>query len=94
MGGHLATFYSQTGLQRVATAELLSTKGSKTFWIGFNKFDKEMYQWVDGSNSIYTNWAVARPNNLNGIENCAEMLSNSLWNDAMCYVNKYIGILI
>lgn len=89
LGGHLATFDSSIGLSTVATAEQLSAKGSRTYWIGFNIIDKDKYAWVDGSGSTFTNWADNRPNNLNGIEKCAEISSNSFWNDALCYVNKY-----
>ena len=63
-------------------------KGNKGFWIGFNKVDKENYQWSDGSTNSFTNWGNNQPDNFNNIEQCVELLANQAWNDATCYVNK------
>merc|ERR1719461_1245466 len=67
------------------------------FWIGLNdrKSDKK-WEWSDGSAVDYTWWSPGEPNNVNGGEDCAELLfferpvgsvarwSDMRWNDAVC----------
>ncbi len=59
-------------------------------WLGYS--DKEIegtWEWVNGCQSNYTNWAGHEPNNYEGNEDCA-VLSPSLyssvkgWNDVSC----------
>ncbi len=88
LGGNLASFQNRNALTAVATATQLAFK-TNTYWIGFNLLDKDKgYQWSDKSAVSFTNWLSGQPDNYNTIEECAEMRSNQLWVDSMCYLNR------
>ncbi|KHJ76686.1 lectin C-type domain protein [Oesophagostomum dentatum] len=66
-------------------------------WIGLMKSNtNNLWNWMDGSALDYLNWASGKPENLTGIENCAQMYSDSLdknpakdadfrrWNNVQC----------
>ena len=43
------------------------------------------YTWSDGSPVTFLNWQSGEPNDVNNVENCAEMyLANTRWNDMKC----------
>ena len=88
LGGNLASFQSREAISIVSNGQGLNTKGSKRFWIGFNNIDRKGYKWSDGSTAPITNWAGGQPDNYNNVEDCAEILSNGLWNDANCYIGR------
>ena len=72
-------------MTKVSIEQGLIDKGGKLFWIGFNNLEKTGYQWSDGLPTTFTNWNPGQPDNYNNVEDCAEIRSNSLWNDANCY---------
>jgi len=46
---------------------LRSEYGDELFWTGLNDFDTEdLWQWADGSSSVYANWAAGQPDNIYG----------------------------
>lgn len=58
-------------------------------WIGFNDEAVEgQFQWYDGSQVVYTNWAPGEPNNSGGNENCTQIYPGGnypgTWNDLKC----------
>ncbi|XP_015761322.1 PREDICTED: macrophage mannose receptor 1-like [Acropora digitifera] len=57
-----------------------------TVWLGLNDRNIEAgYIWSDGSPVTFLNWAPLEPNDVNNVENCAEMyLANTRWNDVKC----------
>nr|AGN52245.1 mannose receptor c type 1 [Megalobrama amblycephala] len=68
--------------------------GGYPAWIGYRMYDPSVgYVWSDGSSSSYQSWASDEPNNLNNIENCAEMRismwdNDGMWNDVNCHDRK------
>ncbi|XP_015760775.1 PREDICTED: macrophage mannose receptor 1-like [Acropora digitifera] len=62
-------------------------------WLGLNDRNIEAgHTWSDGSPVTFLNWLPGEPNDLNDINNCAEMYpADTRWNDAMCIeFNGYI----
>lgn len=63
-----------------------------SFWTGLNDRGSEGgYRWSDGSPLGYTNWATTEPNDMNGAEDCAEVIIlptwkgyTDKWNDQSC----------
>ena len=52
-----------------------------SFWMGYHDSVNEGdFQWVNGSDSSYTNWNNGEPNNAGG-EDYVELLNNGRWND-------------
>ena len=52
-----------------------------SFWIGYHDSETEGdFQWVNGSDTSYTNWNNGEPNNAGG-EDYTELLNNGRWND-------------
>ena len=52
-----------------------------SFWIGYHDSVTEGdFQWVNGSDTDYTNWNNGEPNNAGG-EDYTELLNNGRWND-------------
>ena len=88
LGGNLASFLSREAISILQNQQGLNNKGDKRFWIGFNNIDRSNYKWSDGLPIIITNWAGGQPDNYNNVEDCAEILSNGLWNDANCYIGR------
>ena len=50
------------------------------------------YTWSDGSPVTFLNWHPGEPNDVNDVENCAEMYPpDTWWNDTKCTnLNGYI----
>ena len=75
------------------------TKTGVDTWLGYS--DKEIegtWEWVNGCQSNYTNWAGYEPNNYGGNEDCAVLSptyysSVKGWNDASCeYSDQYLCV--
>ena len=61
--------------------------------IGLNNLKKKgVYEWVDGSDVSFTNWARNEPNRFRGAENCTEVRVDGEWNDVNCsnYYRNYV----
>jgi hypothetical protein len=60
------------------------TEGSA--WIGANDLGEEgTYRWVGGDPLQYMGWSMGQPNNLEGLEDCAELrIDEGLWGDVRC----------
>ena len=54
--------------------------GMPTVWIGVYRGDNASLITVNGVDVSYTNWYPGEPNNIDGTENCVELMSVSLWN--------------
>ena len=81
LGSDLVVINSHTELQA------LTSKVSKTTWIGLHRDskDKSRWLWVDGSRPTYAHWNSGEPNGLH--EECAQMYSKVhewKWNDGLC----------
>lgn len=49
------------------------------------------FTWVDDRPPSYTNWKVDEPNNVGGVENCAEMDDlDGGWNDVDCNARRHV----
>ncbi|XP_074624200.1 uncharacterized protein LOC141882148 isoform X4 [Acropora palmata] len=62
-------------------------------WLGLNDRNIEAgYTWSDGSPVTFLNWYPGEPNDVNNVENCAEMYPvDTRWNDMKCTdLNGYI----
>ncbi len=55
------------------------------WWIGLNdQLQEGLYEWVDGTPFVYSNWQVGQPNNFQG-QDCVELDTTAgQWNDADC----------
>jgi hypothetical protein len=73
----------------IGIGQQLNYKIDKSYWIGLNVLNSDKgYQWTDGLAVSFLNWNSGQPDNHNGLENCADIRSNYLWNDVNCYVSK------
>lgn len=64
-------------------------EGGFEVWIGFNDLaDEGYFVWSSGESSDYTHWNGGEPNN-SGNEDCAELYSDSYWNDLSCAAGLY-----
>lgn len=78
-GGNLATIRSATE----RTWILNKFSPANPLWIGLNDVTTEgTFEWVSGEAVTYKAWNPGEPNNANGGEDYAEMLSSGQWNDA------------
>ena len=91
------TGYNLVSIHSDEEEEYLNTQISLTgswwdhWWIGFNDRgggSEGSFYWSDGSDVVYTAWAVGEPNDAGRREDCAEMNYGSVvgedWNDADC----------
>ena len=54
-------------------------------WIGLSDSAAEgSWVWVSGSALGSTSWAEGEPNDSGGVEDCAELRTDGLWNDRDC----------
>ncbi|XP_028971190.2 macrophage mannose receptor 1 [Esox lucius] len=87
IGGDLLSIHSATDLQSLKDVPSIHYE---TFWIGLSAQDPNIgYVWTDESPLSFQNWNDGEPNNMNGVESCAEMYVNywqpgGSWNDAHC----------
>lgn len=66
---------------------LLETPFSaESAWIGLHRSKPNSGIWLgtDGKQSVFFDWAEYQPNNLNGTQDCVQMLKLH-WNDFQCY---------
>ena len=55
-------------------------------------FSDGPYEWVDGSEAKFQNWAPGEPNDIDGTESCGQMyidLFPGMWNDHDCSQADY-----
>ncbi|XP_044179134.1 macrophage mannose receptor 1-like [Acropora millepora] len=66
-------------------------------WLGLNDRDIEAgYTWSDGSPVTFLNWFPGQPNDVNNVENCAEMYPVlTQWDDIKCTnLNRLILVVL
>lgn len=68
--GHLATITSSA--EEKVIRNLISDGTKNAYWLGAQKEDDE-WEWVDGEDWDYTNWADSQPDCYRGIEEYLEM---------------------
>ncbi|EPB76247.1 lectin C-type domain protein [Ancylostoma ceylanicum] len=96
------TLYQHTVLRNGRTIPQLiaATRNEKQLtWIGLKKPNypaNATWAWTDGSVVDYFNWANGKPADITGLQNCAQMYTDSLdknpakdtdfrrWNDVQC----------
>ncbi len=56
-------------------------------WIGISRNWEKKFNTVCGIKPTFTNWRRGEPNDVGGIENCAEIVMqwNGKWNDSKCH---------
>ena len=64
------------------------------FWLGLTDAAVEgTYRWESDNSLVnYTHWAVAEPNNMNGVEDCVWLYGAGdpgFWNDDNCFKEYY-----
>ncbi|XP_077976842.1 C-type mannose receptor 2-like [Glandiceps talaboti] len=61
------------------------SRDANTLWIGATDSNSEgTWQWQDGSEISYSNWASNEPNDAGGKEDCAHLRGAGDWNDHEC----------
>ena len=56
--------------------------GDNEAWIGLNDINNEgIYEWVNGDQFDYSNWADGEPNDADGAEDFIHMWADGTWND-------------
>ena len=87
-GSHLATINSA-----VESNTLAAWYNYQNIWIGMHRPNPDnlpiscspsLYTWVDGSPTVYTNWASGQPDCGLNIEACGHLWASSVWNDQNC----------
>ncbi|MEZ4338352.1 MAG: C-type lectin domain-containing protein [Sandaracinaceae bacterium] len=72
------------------------SRRDEDWWIGYTDDRMEgTFEWVSGSTSTFTNWALGQPDNSGFNADCTEMINGTLspgvrgeWNDATCNTNQ------
>ena len=84
LGGHLVSITTDD-----ENGVVYGLRKNKDIWIGLNDKGVEgKFEWVDGTNSSYTNWANREPRK-NG--DCVKMASNKQWKAISCSDNyRYV----
>jgi hypothetical protein len=55
------------------------------YWLGLDDLATEgTFVRSDGTEPVFTAWAPGEPNNYNGVEDCAHLRTDGLWNDLDC----------
>ncbi|MFP3155568.1 leucine-rich repeat protein [Lachnospiraceae bacterium ZAX-1] len=82
LGGHLATITSEE--EQVAVSALLKAEQREYYWLGASDAESEgKWVWVTGETFSYTNWEPGQPNDWNGAQDYANILSSrATWGDA------------
>ncbi|NOT36141.1 MAG: HYR domain-containing protein [Saprospiraceae bacterium] len=76
-GGNLAKIRNKEENQFISSKLM-----GQTAWIGANDERREgNFEWVDGSQVTYFNWATGQPNNGGGNEDYVELHPDGSWND-------------
>ena len=82
LGGTLAM--PRTNRSNAAVTALIRETGSDRYWIGAQRKspESETWVWTDGETMTdMSHWNSGEPNNSGGVENCAMIYRNGLWND-------------
>ena len=90
LGGYLVAIDDETENQWIR--DQMSNNGYdwESVWIGFtDEANEGIFEWVNGSQSTYTNWNNGEPNNAGG-EDYTELLNNGKWNDLPDHDRKFI----
>ncbi|KAK6747210.1 hypothetical protein RB195_000433 [Necator americanus] len=101
-GGHLTSIHSdeENAFVLSLTHMGIEYRNEKQLtWIGLRKPnypDNATWAWTDGSKVDYFNWAPGKPEDITGLQDCAQMYTDSLdknpvrdtdfkrWNDVQC----------
>ncbi|ETN83311.1 lectin C-type domain protein [Necator americanus] len=101
-GGHLTSIHSdeENAFVLSLTHMGIEYRNEKQLtWIGLRKPNypaNATWAWTDGSKVDYFNWAPGKPENITGLQDCAQMYTDSLdknpvrdtdfkrWNDVQC----------
>ena len=90
LGGYLVAIDDETENQWIR--DQMSNNGYdwESVWIGFtDEANEGIFEWVNGSQSTYTNWNHGEPNNAGG-EDYTELLNNGKWNDLPDHDRKFV----
>ncbi|XP_038078467.1 macrophage mannose receptor 1-like [Patiria miniata] len=94
-GANLASIANMNENNFVMSAlnQVLTYQDEQRAWLGMSDLNQEMYyEWLDGSDVTFTNWAYYEPNN-SGNEDCVEMyLNDGQWNDSPCTGFNYPSV--
>ncbi|MFH2008712.1 MAG: FG-GAP-like repeat-containing protein [bacterium] len=67
----------------------LVAQGLDNPWIGLSDLETEgTFLWVDGQTLGYAPWNAGEPNDSGGLEDCAAVYADGLWNDLPCDLER------
>ena len=72
--------------------QMADALGLPAVWIGLNNLNSAdgSYEWVDGSDLSYTNWADGEPSQYSGvIKNCTALNNDRKWHNVNCYTSAF-----
>ncbi|RCN36227.1 lectin C-type domain protein, partial [Ancylostoma caninum] len=102
IGGHVASIHSDeenTFVSSLTHMGIEYRNEKQLTWIGLRKPNypaNATWAWTDGSDVDYFNWAHGKPADITGLQNCAQIYTDSLdknpakdtdfrrWNDIQC----------
>jgi hypothetical protein len=79
--GSVATIFQQSENAFLVATFQAQLQASNGTWIGYTT-TSGIYQWIDGSTGLFTNWAPSQPDAL--VPACAYMSATGLWFDTNC----------
>ncbi|XP_028446126.1 galactose-specific lectin nattectin-like [Perca flavescens] len=84
-GGNLASVHSDEEYFFLREFIYKVTGANRESWIGgFDAVKEGVWQWSDGSNFDYKQWATGQPDNAGRVEHCLEMNYQDKLNDRPC----------
>ncbi|KAL5011654.1 hypothetical protein ScPMuIL_010205 [Solemya velum] len=86
LDSHVTTVRTPSINAFIIKAMSLNHKKHTVFFIGMNDLKKEgKFEWLDGEEVDFTNWAKGEPNNYGAGEDCTSIrTATSKWNDFVC----------
>lgn len=91
LGGHLATITSKE--EEDIVLDLLKESEIKVSWLGATDLNPNgKFEWINGEELTYTNWAPNEPNNDQGVEHYLVLYKVEgewTWNDGPMNTNEY-----